>query len=229
MLQQIGIEGDRPVILTTVFELEEPAWDLDDLLTRAFARNPTLAARLAAVDAGRVQVSQARSAYLPSLSARAGVSGFTRQASSTESLITSAQSSVAQQVASCVTLNEIYARLADPLPTRDCSGIRFTDEQRNSIITQNSSFPFSFTGQPPSASLSLSLPIFQGLGRERQLEAAKVQREDADLQVREQRIAVTADLTIALRTVSTAYQSASLEARNRSVADEQLRLAGERT
>ena len=228
LLQQIGMEGDRPLVPTTVFQLEEPTWDQDALLTRAFERNPTLAARLAAVDAGRVQVKQARSAYLPSLSARAGLSGFTRQASSTESLITSAQSSVAQQVASCVTVNELYARLADPLPTRDCTAIRFTDEQRNAIITQNSSFPFSFTGQPPSASLSLSLPIFQGLGRERQLEAAKVQREDADLQVREQRIAVTADLTIALRTVSTTYQSASLEARNRSVADEQLRLAGER-
>jgi outer membrane protein len=46
--------------------------------------------------------------------------------------------------------------------------------------------------------------------------------------VREQRIALGADLTIALRGVATAYQSAALEDRNRAVADEQLRLAGER-
>ena len=228
LLQQIGMEGDRPVVPTTAFQLEEPKWDQKALLTRAFDHNPTLAARNAAVETGKIQFDQARSAYLPSLSARAGLSGFTRQASSTESLITAAQSSVAQQVASCVALNDIYARLANPLPIRDCSTIRFTDEQRNSIITQNSGFPFSFNGQPASASLTFSLPIFQGLGRERQLEAARVQREDADLQVREQRIAVTADLTIALRTVSTAYQSAVVETRNRSVADEQLRLAGER-
>jgi outer membrane protein TolC len=55
-----------------------------------------------------------------------------------------------------------------------------------------------------------------------------VQRSDAELQVREQTLAITADLTIMLRTVNTAYRSAVLEARNREVADEQLRLAGER-
>ena len=228
LLQQIGVEGDRPVSLTTGFQLEEPTWDQESLLTLAFAHNPILAARSAAADVGRVQVRQARSAYLPSLSARAGLSGFTRQASSTGALITQAQGAVAQQVADCVTVNDIYLRLANPLPTRDCSTIRFTDAQRNTIVAQNSSFPFGFTGQPASASLTLSLPLFQGLARERQFETAKVQRDDANFQVREQRIAITADLTIALRTVSTAYQSAALEARNRSVADEQLRLASER-
>lgn len=228
LLQQIGIEGDRALALTTAFALEEPSWSPDDLRARAYAHNPALAAREAIVKASDVQVAQARSAYLPSLSARAGISGFTRQASSTESLIAQAQSSVASEVASCVALNQIYARLTDPLPTRDCSAIRFTDAQRNQIVAQNRQFPFDFSRQPASASLTLSLPIFQGLGRERQLEAAKVERQDADLQVREQRIAVAADLTIALNAVTTAYRSATLEERNRSVADEQLRLAGER-
>lgn len=228
LLQQIGVEDDRPVALTTAFRLDEPTWERDSLLALAFERNPILAARRAAFDAGEVQVKQARSAYLPSLSARAGLSGFTRQASSTRGLIQQAQAGVAQQVQQCVLANELYRRLADPLPSVDCSQIRLTDAQRSAIVAQNSAFPFDFRPQPASASLSLRLPIFQGLARERQLEAAKVQREDADLQVREQRIAVTADLTIALRTVRTAYQSAALEERNREVADEQLRLADER-
>ena len=116
----------------------------------------------------------------------------------------------------------------EPLPTNDCAAFVFTDETRDRIITENSAFPFDFSRQPASASLTISLPVFQGLQRERQLEAAQVQRTDAELQIREQRIALTADLTIALRTVVTAYRSAALEARNREVADEQLRLARER-
>ena len=228
LLQQIGLEGDRPVALTTSFRLEEPTWSGDTLLALALRHNPDLAAGTAAVRASDTQVKQARSAYLPSLSAQAGLSGFTRQATNTDGMITQAQASVSGQVGQCVSLNEIYARLASPLPALDCSAIRFTDAQRNAIISQNASFPFGFTEQPFSVSLSLSLPLFQGLARERQVESAKVQREDANLQVRAQRIAITADLTIALRTVSTAFQSATLEASNRSVADDQLRLAGER-
>jgi outer membrane protein len=228
LLQQIGIEEDRPVQLTSTFALEEPTWSRDTLLAIALQRNPTLAARTANADAGRVLVRQARSAYLPSLSARAGLSGFTRQASSTTGLIQQAQAGVAQQVGTCVLFNEIYRRLATPLPTNDCSSIRFTDEQRNQIVASNASFPFDFTTQPASASLSISLPIFQGLTRERQLESAKVQRDDADLQVREQRIALNADLTIALNVVVTAYRSAVIEDRNRVIGDEQVRLASER-
>ena len=125
-------------------------------------------------------------------------------------------------------LNQLYRRLADPLPTRDCTMLAFTDAQRNQIVAQNEAFPFDFTRQPASASISLSLPLFQGLSRERQLEAARVQRSDAELQVREQQLALTADLTIAVRAVATAYRSAEIEARNRRVAAEQLRLAGER-
>jgi outer membrane protein len=228
LLQQIGLENDAPLRLTTTFALEEPRWDRDTLLALALQRNPTLAAREATLDAGRVSVRQARSAYLPTVTARAGMSGFTRQASSATPLIQQAQTSVAQQVETCVLFNEIYRRLTTPLPTNDCSSIRFTDEQRNRIVLQNSAFPFDFSRQPASASLSVSLPIFQGLGRERMVESAKLQRDDAELRVREQRIALGTDLTIALRTVATAYQSALLEDRNRAVADEQLRLAGER-
>jgi len=228
LLQQMGLEGDRPVALTTSFRLEEPTWSGDTLLALALRHNPNLAAGTAAVRASNTQVKQARSAYLPSLSAQAGLSGFTRQATNANGLITQAQASASGQVGQCVSWNEIYARLASPLPALDCSAIRFTDAQRNAIISQNASFPFGFTEQPFSVSLSLSLPLFQGLARERQVESAKVQRDDANLQVRAQRIAITADLTITLRTVSTAFQSATLEARNRSVADDQLRLAGER-
>jgi outer membrane protein len=228
LLQQMGIDADRPVSLTTSFALQQPQWSRDSLLALALARNPALASREATVQAGAVGERQARTAYLPTLSARFGLSGYTRQASDAGYLIQQAQAGVASQVQSCVIFNEIYKGLTSPLPTRDCSQIRFTDEQRNQIVSSNAAFPFDFTGQPASASVTLSLPVFQGLGRERQLESAKVAHQDAELQLREQRIAVSADLTIALRAVTTAYRSATLEDKNRTLADEQLRLAQER-
>ena len=228
LLQEIGADGERTLVLTTDFDLDEPVWDREALRVTALESNPTLGALRAALEAGTVQVRQAQTAYLPTLSAQAGISGYTREATNSGSLIAQAQVAVAQQVQQCVLLNQLYSRLADPLPGRDCSAIRFTDAERNQIVAQNDAFPFDFTRQPLTMSLSLSLPLFQGLTRERQLEVAKVQRDDADLQVREQRIALNTNLTIALGSVTTAYQSAVLEARNRDVADEQLRLAGER-
>jgi|TARA_B100000745_G_C19782648_1_gene256418 outer membrane protein len=74
----------------------------------------------------------------------------------------------------------------------------------------------------------MSIPIFQGLSRQRNLEAARLQRDDLVEQVREQEIALEADISIGLANVRTAYQSALLEERNRELADQQLRLARER-
>src|SRR5690606_12136182 len=109
----------------------------------------------------RVQVRQARSAYLPTVSARAGISGYTRQASSTTALIEQAQAQGAQQVEQCQLLNRIFDRLVDPLPARDCSALGFTEEQRSRIVAENDAFPFDFARQPASASLTVSLPLFQ--------------------------------------------------------------------
>jgi len=135
---------------------------------------------------------------------------------------------VASQVSSCATTNDLYSRLARPLPALDCTRYAFTDADRQAIIDANDQFPFSFQKSPFSVRFGLSIPIFQGFSRERNLEVAKLQRDDLEQQVREQEIALRADLSVALTTLSTAYQSALLEARNRSLAEQQLRLARER-
>ena len=135
---------------------------------------------------------------------------------------------MASQVANCNATNDLYSRLANPLPLRDCTRYAFTDAQRQSIISENDQFPFNFQKSPLSVRFNLSIPIFQGLSRQRNLEAAKLQRDDLNLQLREQEIALRADLAVALTTVQTAYQSALLEERNRQLAEQQLRLARER-
>jgi len=228
LLQQLGVDLHRDVTLTTEFQVQEPTWSEDQLLDMAMADNPTLESRRRSRDAAGVGVRMAKTAYLPSLSMSAGWSGFTRKASNTGYLIAQAQAQVSSAIQQCQFTNELYSRLADPLPAQDCTRYAFTDEDRASIISNNNVFPFNFERNPPSVSLSLSIPVFQGLGRQRDLEAAQAQKEDAEYQVREEELALEADVSIQLAQVSTAYRSAELERRNQDLADEQLRLARER-
>lgn len=228
LLQQMGVTVDRDVELTTVFELTEPMWILEELYDLALDRNPTLRARVRSREAAEIGVSSARSAYYPSLSVSTGWSGFTRQASSTAFQTAQAEAQVASQVRSCVATNDLYSRLADPLPPMDCTRFAFTDADRSSIVEQNDQFPFDFQKSPFSVRFGVSIPIFQGLSRQRNLEAAKIQRDDLDQQVREQEIALRADLSVGLANVRTAYRSALLEERNVALAEQQLRLARER-
>lgn len=228
LLQQMGVEVDQRPTLSTSFELSEPTWTLEELHEAALAQNPDLQVARRAHEASDYGVKQARSAYMPSLSVSTGISGFTRQNANNDFAIAQAHAQVAGAVANCVQTNELYSRLADPLPLQDCSRFQFMDADRQRIVDGNSAFPFDFQRSPPSVSLSLSIPIFQGLSRQRNLESAKIQRSDLAQQLRERELALRADLSVGLANVRTAYQSALLEERNRALAEQQLRLARER-
>lgn len=228
LFQQLGGGLRSEVELTTAFPVAEPVWSEGELLDMAYDANPTLASRLHGREAARVGVRSARSSYLPSLNLSMGWSGFTRQASSTDFPIAQAQAQAASRLQSCQATNDLYARLADPLPPQDCTRFAFTDEQRASIISSNDVFPFDFTQSPPTASLSITLPIFQGLSRQRQVEQAQAALDDAEYQLREQELALRADVAINVAQVRTAFRAVELERRNQEFADEQLRLARER-
>lgn len=228
LLQQLGQSMGADFELTTPFDLSEPLWEVEELRDMALSGNPTLAARRNAREAADIGVSSARSSYFPTLSISTGWSGFTREASSTDFQIGQAQAQVAGSIAQCTAQNDLYSRLSPPLPPLDCSRFVFTDAQRQAIVSQNDQFPFGFVSSPPTVTLALSIPIFSGLSRQRNLEAARLQREDFTEQVREQEIALEADLSIGLSNLRTAYQSALLEERNRQLAERQLQLARER-
>jgi outer membrane protein len=228
LLQQLGQPMGQDFDLTSMFELSEPTWTEEELEAMALGRNPTLEARRRARRSADIGVSAARSPYFPTLTISTGLSGFTRQASSTDFQVAQAQLQIAGSIAQCVATNDLYARLANPLPPIDCSRFTFTDAQRQAINDQNNQFPFSFEGSPPTVSFQLSLPLFTGFGRERNLEAARLQRDDLLEQVREQEIALQADIAIGLANVRTAYESALLEEQNRALAEQQLLLARER-
>lgn len=228
LLQSMGVPVSQEFRAVTTLELSEPTWTLDELRARALETNPMLRAGRSTRDAADVAVSAARSPYFPTLSITTGWSGFTREAGSTSALIAQAQAQSAAGIRQCVATNELYARLADPLPPIDCTQLALTDARRRAILEENDRFPFDFQRMPPSLSIGLSIPIFQGFSRERNLEAARVQRDDAFQQLREQELALEADLSVSLANVRTAYQIALLEERNRSLAERQLELARER-
>jgi outer membrane protein TolC len=132
------------------------------------------------------------------------------------------------RIAQCEATNELYSRLADPLPAADCSQYLFTEAQRKSIVNRNNAFPFDFVRQPPSAAVSISIPIFQGRRRQRDLESARISEEDLRYQVRNSELVLKTDIASGLANLQTAYEAALIEEENQVWADEQHRLAQER-
>jgi outer membrane protein len=226
--QRMGAELPRDVRLTTRFEVFEPRWTEDQLMAAASAAHPQLHALRATERATSSAVRMARGTYLPTLSMYAGWSGFTRQAGDTDFLIEQAEGQANQQVLQCNALNEIFTRLADPLPTQDCSVFALSAQDRQQIAARNDDFPFSFSRQPLTAQLRISLPVFQGFTRQRQVEQTRVQASEARYRRQAEELRLRAEITGGVRTLATAYQAFRLEERTRELADEQLHLARER-
>ncbi len=227
LLRRLGRDLDRSYDLTTGFELFEPDFDGRGLYDLALDMNPTLNALRANRDASDYGVRMAKSAYLPRLTFQAGIGGFTRQASNTDLLLSQGRAQAQGQMQQCAALNELFVRLADPLPTQDCGVFAFDQAAEDAIRAGNSQFPFDFTTNPAQMGLTVSLPIYQGLNRKRDVEAARVQRDNFDYRVREQQLALQSEIGAGLARLRAAYESAVIEQRNQALADEQLRLARE--
>jgi len=228
LLQKMGVGLNNVFNTTTTFSLSAPTWNPEELYALGVQQNPNLQSLRASRSSANYTVKMAKSTYFPTISMRAGISGFTRQASNIGFSLDQAASQAASATQSCTNTNILYSRLSNPLPARDCSGFAITDEMTEQIRRENSQFPFNFTGQPASAAITVSLPLFQGLNRNRQLAEANVRLEDLDLNLKEQDLALRADIETTLATIRAAYQSALIDERNQTVVDEQLRLARER-
>jgi outer membrane protein len=96
------------------------------------------------------------------------------------------------------------------------------------LRSSNQVFPFNFSREPWSLSLTLSLPVFEGFGRERQIEEARVQVKSAEYRVRAQELSLRTLVETGYLNVATMRQTVDLEARNQTLAEDQLRLARER-
>jgi outer membrane protein len=228
--QTLGVELPQDVQLTSTFQVFTPTWNQSDLLNRALTHQPQLIAAAAQEVAAQAQVRAAQTAYLPSLSFRLGWSGNAREAGDKNYVINSARASAQSAITQCELLNEISAGLTSPLPNTpaDCNQFQLTPAQEQAALDQNNAFPFRFTRQPWSAGLSISLPIFNGLSRQHQLESARVAAEDAQLRSRAQALAVRTAVANAYATLMTARQAYDIEVANKEAAAEQLTLEQER-
>jgi outer membrane protein len=230
LMQQIGIDVDQQVELTSRFEVFDVTWTQAELTQRALESHPSLVASRAGVDASHASVKMARSAYLPSLDVQLGWSGYAREAGNTSDMVAGARGGALAAREQCLLNNAAAAASPTPIPgyPRVCpSGVLTPDEERQ-IIAGNDVFPFNYTRDPLGASLQVSLPIFQGFTRERNIEAAKAASLDAEHRARSEELRIKTEVATAYLNLKTARQTVTIETRNRELADEQLGLARER-
>jgi outer membrane protein len=227
----MGVDLPAGTRLESGFALFEPTWNGDDLVRMALENNPGLAAARASTGAARTQVRAARSAYLPTLSFQVGLAGSVYSAGNIDPLVQQQLGGMQNAFASCNEGNAI--RTAVGLTPADCASLDVSDPVvqaavRRDVAAANPSFPFGYERQPLQASMSISLPLFDGLNRERRIEEARVQADDAQLAVRSQEQRLARDVRTGLLNAQTAFRTAQLQRQVAENAAEELRMARER-
>jgi outer membrane protein len=239
LLRRMGVEPPVPVeqiALSDSFPVTPPAFQLDQLLELADRRNPVLRSLRARQDAATWDVRAAKSEYLPSLFVQAGWSGFTQEYTDATLLLNQSFTGAQDQAAQCQYDNQVRTALNLPGVVPNCfsaaglndAGTALADPVATQIRDGNNVFPFDYTGQPFRASLTISLPIFTGLGRSLRLSAARAAEQDADESVRARRLAVRTDVHARYLALQTAYKAIPVQEANRAAARDQLRLAQDR-
>lgn len=230
LMQLLGLDVNREVQLTTRFEIFDVPWSQAELTQQAVQAHPSLLASRASIEASDAGVKMARTAYLPSLDFSLGVSGFAREAGNTTSMLQNARGQAASAREQCLFFNAIAAGSSTPIPgyPQNCPAGILTPAEERAIVSSNNVFPFNYTRDPLGATLQVSLPIFQGFTRERNIEVARAASLDAQHRARGEELRIKTEVATAYLNLKTAQQSVVLETRNRDLADEQLRLARER-
>ncbi|NNM05992.1 MAG: TolC family protein [Gemmatimonadetes bacterium] len=230
LLEQLGVQAEGEFSLMSEFELFQPTWDRDDLVSRAMDQHPQLRAFQAQESARKASSRQAWSAYLPNVFMSASWSGRARQIGDEQFLLNSARGAVSSQASNCQFWNEVSAGLTQPLTgyPQECGASVLTPDQEAQILANNDVFPFDFRKEPWSLYVQVSFPVFQGFGRQRQVAEAKAAAEDARFDRIAEELRLQTGVTQAFDELMTATQVVEIETRNREVAEEQLELAQER-
>lgn len=228
LFQQLGVAMPGDVTLSADLPLDVPTFELNDLLETARRANPALRASQARERVADANVRAARGAYTPTLSLSASVGGVAQKQTDIDIAIAQQQASTLRSQASCYTTDSIRVGAGMPSIDAQCDAIVFTPAQADAIRDANNKYPFGFTRNPYNLSMSLSIPLFDGLNREQRMQEANAGRTDARYNVRRQELALTADVTSALVTVRAARQTVDLQNRNAATAREALQLAEER-
>ena len=115
------------------------------------------------------------------------------------------------------------------MPSLNCGAEpAFTAEMEAAALAENNRFPFDFRKSPRSYSIFISMPIFDNLQRETTLQRNIIARDNARHVVRQTELALTSNVTEALRNLQTAQRTVELNNVNAAAAREQLSFAEER-
>ena len=239
LLRRMGVEPPVPIeqiVLSDSFPVTTPAFELDSLLALTDRQNPSLRSLRAREHAASLDVRAAKTEFLPSLSLRAGWSGFTQQFTNENVLLGGSLAEAQAQASECEYNNAVRSGLSLGGQTPNCfaasgltdGGGALLDPVAQQIRSQNNAFPFAYTGQPFGANLTISLPIFTGFGRSLRLSQARAQEDDAEEEVRAVRLQVRTDVHSRYLALQTAFQAIGVQGTSREAARDQLRLAQDR-
>jgi outer membrane protein len=239
LLRRMGVEPPVPIeqiVLSDSFPVTTPDFQLDSLLALADQHNPALRSLQAREHAADLDVRAAKADFLPSLSLRAGWSGFTQQFTNEDLLLQQTLTDAQAQAADCQFDNTVKSALSLGGEVSNCyssnglveGGATLLDPVEQQIRNDNSAFPFHYTGQPFGANLTLSLPIFTGFSRSLRLSQARADQDDADEEVRARRLAVRSEVHARYLALNTFFQAIAVQVASREAARDQLRLAQER-
>ena len=229
--EQLGTTVGDEIELVSEFQIFVPEWETDALIDEAMAAHPSLQSARATESSQQAQVRQAWSNYLPSLNLSTSFSGNALQALNEEFVVSSVQDNFAGAMGNCQRWNAIDAGIAGGLPNynqQDCSQFAYTDEIGQQALAANEVFPFDFTKNPVSLRMSVSLPIFTGFSRQRQLEQAESTARDAAHTRRAEELRLRTAITQALYDVRASHRSVEIEERNLELAQQQLTTARQR-
>jgi outer membrane protein len=239
LLRRMGVEPPvsiDQIVLTDSFPVTPPTFQLDRLLALSERQNPVLRSLRARGHAARLDVRAAKTDFLPTLSLRAGWSGFTQQFTNQDLLLRQTLTDAQAQAADCEFNNAVRTGLSLGGQTGNCftaaglidGGGALLEPVAQQVRNQNSVFPFSYTGQPFGANLTVSLPIFTGFSRSLRLSEARAQEDDAEEEVRARRLQVRTDVHSRYLGLETAFRAIAVQGASREAARDQLRLAQDR-
>lgn len=247
LFRRIGVAPPLPldqIGLSDSFPVQQPNYSLETLQEQAEEANPTLQALSDRRKAASISVKSAKTAFLPSLSANAGWSGFTQQQTDSDLLLRQALGGARGSAAACIE-NDIIRQSAGlpPIGNAACfagAGLdtlggtsspataQLSRNSRSAILNSNDAFPFDFTKQPFRASLTISLPIFTGFSRSLRVQQAKEFESDQKEILRAQELAVRSSVHGRYLALETSYKAIAVQLASRDAARDQLRLAQDR-
>lgn len=225
LFQLLGVAQPANVTLTTKFAVTPVRFALDSLLQLARQRHPDLLALKSRERAANIDVKGAMGRYAPTLSLSTGWGGNASQFTNSDFLVTSAQAGQIRGFSQCMTTDSL--RTGAGLPGLNCSSLfpPLTASDEAAIRAGNN---FNFDRAPKSYSVFLSMPIFNNLQREQQLQQTQITRDNVRFTVRARELQLVMEVTQAHRNLETAVKTTELQEINAVAAREQLSFAEER-